>query len=439
MFSAGSSSSAHIRNIPTSSLVDEKLHAVSVTNLKPNQPVTLHLNVTNGLNINCDSINVLPSDDKGTVDLDSAKPVQLAGLTRSYHQHLDSMGIFRSLVPRDGWDYRFWSADVRKPLSCTLSVYEGMLTSVQETKSCSPLATAAFKRCYLGKGVTRQEVKSGKVRGTLFLPDKTDKKRPCIITLHGGIKKGRLCEDIASLLASRGFPSLALGYFGIEGLPKNLYAQPMDMAYFEEALKFVTGLPETDSSGVGLWGISKGGELCLSICAFFPEQVKGLVIANSMIKVFGHEVIYKDYKIEPYEMSITSKLVGHNLFSMTGTDKEILNSGEDASSIPFWNTDAPILYVAGGDDVCIDSKMHGQRALDCLTARGKEKNFQMSYQPKMGHLVDLPYSSVATSDTNPGLGNKEYKLWYGGEDFEQHSLGQENVWRDTLNFYERNL
>ncbi len=57
----------------------------------------------------------------------------------------------------------------------------------------------------------------------------------------------------------------------------------------------------------------------------------------------------------------------------------------------------------------------------------------------MGHLVDLPYSSVSTSDSNPMLPSRDLRLAYGGEDFEEHSRGQEEMWQWMLGFYGRHL
>ena len=39
--------------------------------------------------------------------------------------------------------------------------------------------------------------------------------------MYGGLVQGQVVEERSALLASRGFASLALAYFGLEGLPKN--------------------------------------------------------------------------------------------------------------------------------------------------------------------------------------------------------------------------
>ncbi len=80
---------------------------------------------------------------------------------------------------------------------------------------------------------------------------------------------------------------MALAYFRVDGTPRNLYAQPMDMRYFESALDFVASEVEGGEKGVGLYGISKGGEVALSMCAFFPQRIRAAVVVNTMNKVFG--------------------------------------------------------------------------------------------------------------------------------------------------------
>ncbi len=128
--------------------------------------------------------------------------------------------LFRTLRPTEEsqsdprrWDDRFWSGDVESPLSCRLEVVaeeeeKGAATSSSE----SVLASSDFLRLHMSPSVTRREVKEGPVRGILFLPPEEekeqkrrqgDKKKSVILTLHGGIRRGKVCEDVAALLASR--------------------------------------------------------------------------------------------------------------------------------------------------------------------------------------------------------------------------------------------
>ena len=58
------------------------------------------------------------------------------------------------------------------------------------------------------------------IKGTLFLPAGNG-PFPAVISMYGGLVQGQVVEERSALLASRGFASLALAYFGLEGLPKN--------------------------------------------------------------------------------------------------------------------------------------------------------------------------------------------------------------------------
>ena len=69
-------------------------------------------------------------------------------------------------------------------------------------------------------GVERIEVNAGRIRGTLFLPEGRTGPFPAVINLYGGVHKRKIIEDKSALLASRGFASLALAFFGVEGLPR---------------------------------------------------------------------------------------------------------------------------------------------------------------------------------------------------------------------------
>ena len=104
---------------------------------------------------------------------------------------------------------------------------------VEEEGSRDGLCTAASGPCFfflifvfsLKKGKKRKFlvsfilVNKGRIRGTLFLPPGPG-PFPAVINMYGGIHKKNVIEDKSAMFASRGFASLALAFFGVEGLPK---------------------------------------------------------------------------------------------------------------------------------------------------------------------------------------------------------------------------
>jgi dienelactone hydrolase len=84
---------------------------------------------------------------------------------------------------------------------------------------------------------------------------------------------GQQPEYEAQLLASHGYPALALDYFGGRGLPATLRRIPLE--YFQRGLRWVAR--RTGAARVALYGVSRGGEGALIIGSRYPSLVAGVV------------------------------------------------------------------------------------------------------------------------------------------------------------------
>ena len=75
--------------------------------------------------------------------------------------------------------------------------------------------------------------------------------------------------------------------------------QPLNLDYFEEAVDFMLSLPQVDKNhGVAVSGLSKAGEVVLSMAAFLPnEKLSGVIIMNSVMNYFVQDVMYKGEKV----------------------------------------------------------------------------------------------------------------------------------------------
>jgi dienelactone hydrolase len=90
------------------------------------------------------------------------------------------------------------------------------------------------------------------------------------VLLLGGSGGGIAWQDeMGKLLAERGIASLALAYFGLEGLPPQLERIPLE--YCDRALTDLESRPEIDRRRLGIGGASKGGELALLVASRHPE------------------------------------------------------------------------------------------------------------------------------------------------------------------------
>ena len=79
----------------------------------------------------------------------------------------------------------------------------------------------------------------------------------------------------AALLAAHGYPSLALAYFKVPGLPQTLRNIPLE--YFTGALELLRAQPGVDPRHVLVAGDSRGGEAALLLGAHFPQLVNGVI------------------------------------------------------------------------------------------------------------------------------------------------------------------
>src|SRR5215510_604069 len=104
--------------------------------------------------------------------------------------------------------------------------------------------------------------------GTLFAPAGDD-RRPAVLTVGGSGGGLSFADTIAPLLASRGYTSMALAYFRMEGLPATLDRIPLE--YFERALAWLARHPRVDADRIAMLGGSRGGELVLLLGATFPS------------------------------------------------------------------------------------------------------------------------------------------------------------------------
>ncbi|HVA59227.1 MAG TPA: acyl-CoA thioester hydrolase/BAAT C-terminal domain-containing protein [Mycobacteriales bacterium] len=98
-----------------------------------------------------------------------------------------------------------------------------------------------------------------------------------MVTL-GGSEGGLFTAPLAALLASRGYPSLALAYFGEPGLPAALTRIPLE--YFARALRWLADQPGINPNRIMLLGGSFGSEAALLVAAHFPSLVHGVIVAS---------------------------------------------------------------------------------------------------------------------------------------------------------------
>jgi dienelactone hydrolase len=252
-------------------------------------------------------------------------------------------------------------------------------------------------------------------------------RAPAVI-LIGGSGGGIGWQDyMANLLAQRGFSALALGYFGMEGLPKELERIPIER--FERAIRWLAAQPTVDSTRIGVGGVSKGGELALLLGSMFPQirAVAAFVpsgfVHQSIAEGYprtsswtfqGRELPYVPYGSVPGATS-TAELYLAGVKSLTGAALE-------EATIKVERINGPILMLSGKSDNLFGSATLAGLAEARLRAKGFGHPFEHIAYENAGHLI----SSIRSEDVTRRGGTAE------GNTFAQRD-GQ----RRFLEFFDR--
>lgn len=258
--------------------------------------------------------------------------------------------------------------------------------------------------------MVRQPVREGGLVGTLFLPG-ASAPRAAVLALGGA--GGGLSEGAAETFAGEGFAALALAYFGIDGLPRELVEIPLE--YFEGAIAWLRRHPEVDAGSVAVVGNSKGGELALLLGATYPRDV-GAVVGYAPSPVvwqgipFDREWYYGGPR-SPW--SLRGRAVPFVAWARPGAAEMVLMAEsllEDrpistrafyeralrdetavaAASVPVEKIEAPVLLISGTDDRLWPSTRLSEMAIGRLEANDHPFPHEHLRYEGAGHMIAPP-------------------------------------------------
>ena len=192
-----------------------------------------------------------------------------------------------------------------------------------------------------------------------FYAQASSSHRPAVLQLSGS--GGGHASPGGALLASHGYPTLSLGYFGEPGLPP--YLQNIPLEYFQKALNWLAVQPSVDPRRITVIGVSRGGEAALLVAANYPDLVHGVVACTTASHVLG--------AFPP---------------PATGAAWTINGNGILAGLLPVDKITAPTLIYGGGKDEIIDSGPATKELADYARTHGRT-NVTGKIYPNAGHGV----------------------------------------------------
>jgi uncharacterized protein len=286
--------------------------------------------------------------------------------------------------------------------------------------------------------------------GTLFCPS-TPGPHPAVIAL-GGVGGG-LREGGAEALASEGFASLALAYFGVDPLPSELVEIPLE--YFEWAIAWLNSQPEVDANRIALVGNSKGGELALLLGATYPENIKAVIgYAPSAVVwqgiTFNREAYHGgprspwSLRGEPVPFARFARPLPTQMVRMVGSylgrqpivgrvfyERALKDeTAVAAAKIAVENIDGPVLLISGTDDQMWPSTRLSEMAIERLKAHDHPFPYEHLRYEGAGHMITLPNAEP------PPSWSSRYEV--GGTQ-EANEFANADSWTKVLGFLEKHL
>jgi dienelactone hydrolase len=176
------------------------------------------------------------------------------------------MGLFKSMR----------RVDTRVPLN-QQALFPGTASTVHfgASQDGQTVATATLTRRTLGRGVTEYKTTLGRdgFISCYYAPARAARRSTAVVFI-GGSSGGLPCGYVPSLLASHGYPAMALAYFNAPGLPKNLERIPLE--YFKRALQWLAKQPGVDPVHLVPLGLLRGAEAALLLGTVYPSLVHGV-------------------------------------------------------------------------------------------------------------------------------------------------------------------
>ncbi|XP_049753038.1 bile acid-CoA:amino acid N-acyltransferase-like [Elephas maximus indicus] len=403
---------------PISALVDEPVH-IQVTGLYPSQMVVFVASLQDEQGNMFHSQACYKANEVGEVDLEYASA--LGGDYVGVHP----MGLFWSMKPKKLLT-RLMKKDVMNcPFQVPLKLYDLDISVIKFT-TATPKASLTVERWYVAPGVTRTQVREGRIRGALLLPP-GDGPFPAVIDLFGGT--GGLIEYRSSLVASRGFASLALAYFGSEDLPSNI--GKLDLGYFEEAANFLLRHSKVLGPGIGVVSICKGAEIGLSM-AIHLKQITATVLINGPKFLFQDSQEYRGHISQPLPYAL--HLLSKNALGLIEFHHFLGDPRDEASRpfLPIEKAQGHFLFIVGEEDKSLNSKVFAEHAIGQLKKKGK-KNWTLLSYPGAGHLIEPPYAPLCCGSWNTNI-----PVHWGGEVI-RHAAAQGHSWKEIQKFLRKHL
>lgn len=397
---------------------------IELDNLPQNENITLHAYRKNWEGL-LYSFARFKTDGKGQIQLNKNKPILAT------YSGVDSLGIFWSMTK---------PTYINEELPFEVKNLESNTIYFQVEAGGKIISKNELQLNLKTPDINCEEIRKIDLVANFYYP-KNKQKLPLIIMVGGAEGGISGVDDYAKIISSYGYAVLALGYFGMENLPKNFEKIPLE--YFFNSIDWAKEMQFIDTTRIVILGGSFGGEAALlvasmrsdikGVIAVAPSNViwqgipKGLPIVKSSWTLNGRELPYLNCS---YSFSFIGKMLGNSkqvemreLYKTIFTEEK---SKIEPAIIEVEKINGPILLIAGKDDKRWPSYDMCQMVEKRLDSLKFEHQIVCLYYDNAGHSIFSP-------DLMPTIDYKYQKLALGGKDSE-NSAAQIDSWNKTIEF-----
>ncbi len=411
---------------PPVSLVDQPI-SIRITRALPGANVTISATETI-FGMVFQSSAAFLANAHGIVD-----PAMQGPLSGSY-SGVDAMGLFWSMEPTAMKPAISSHSDYLTPRTVTFHASDGSTTAVQ-----------SIERRVIEPGIASVDVREPGLYAR-FYAHNDGQRHPSVIVLGGA--EGGLPEERPAIIASHGFNTLSLAYFGVDDLPRSLVSVPIEVV--KRAIDWLDKQPSVDASHIAVVGGSKGAELALVAASYFPQVRAVVALAPSSVVYDG--ITYETTHPVPSSWSYGGKDLPYvngaipvsaaNAAAMQRKKNqpvsfvaEYLAQLQNATNlaeaeIPVERIRGPVLLVSGDDDRLWPSSFMANAIMHRLNSAHHPFNDRWLHYPGAGHDIGEPYY-ITTDSTIAHL--PRYSIELGGTP-QANEAASAQLWPQLIDF-----
>ncbi len=375
---------------PADSLTDQPL-SIRLSGLAPGAEVTVAASAADAQGGRWRSESRFVAGAEGTLDLGRDAPAS------GSYDRADPVGPLWSLGPAEGErDPRFHIPWDRFDVEL-------------EASADGERASATVRRRFAAEGVERIDIDEPGLTAALFLPPGSG-RHPGVAMYHGSGGGIAGLAPSGALLASHGFATLVVGYFGAPGTPDALCEVPLES--LAAGVERLGAHAAVDGGRVAALGSSVGAEAALVMASY----VEGLEL-RALVAVAPSSVVWQalaegrpppksrwtlDGRPLPYAPLKGERLLGQilienplrklvhrrpELHTVKAYEAGLGDAAAREAAIPVERIRAPLLLLAGEEDEVWPA---AQMARALLERRGGERSDRLVTYANTGHISLRP-------------------------------------------------